>query len=126
MILHHQNRHKEQTPQGDEEDPPPEASEDAEDVEDGQHQEKHKEAEESLPTEEDDHAEKMTEVHEEKDETGTLFNPTSWYYASDPLFSTNQYSKALPVFAGTMCIPSSYSGISCNVISVSLYFVNVH
>ena len=95
-------------------------------MENGHHQEKHEEVDESLPIEEDDHAEKMPEVHEEKDEPGTLFNPTSWYYASDPLFSTNQYSKALPVFAGTMCIPSSYSGISCNVISVSLYYVNVH
>ena len=113
------NRHKEKTPYGDEEDPPPGVNEDTE------KEESHAEADESLPTEEDDHAEKMTEVQEEKDKTRTLFNPTSWYYASNPLFSNNIYSKALPVFAGTMCIPSLYSRISYNVINVRLYFVNV-
>ena len=32
------------------------------------------------------------------------FNPTSRYYAGEPLFS-NLFSKALPVFAGTMVHP---------------------
>ena len=57
--------------------------------EDTEKEESHAEADESLPTEEDDHAEKMTEVHTEEDETGTIFKPTSWYYASNPLFSNH-------------------------------------
>ena len=82
------------------------------------------EADGSLPPEEKEDAEKKIQVPEEEDD----YEPLSTQPAGTmpaTRFSPTCSARLCLCLPGLWCITSLYSGISCNVISVSLYFVNV-
>ena len=58
-----------------------------------------------------------------KEKNNTLFKPTSWYYAGDPLFlhALERHCLCCP----GLCCAAEHRQISCHMISVNQCFVNV-